>query len=375
MNDDEFFWRRVPGRNYRSRRFGPDNKLMYFNRVFDAEEVQFAKVDDELVLRTTKVRRIEIRATVMTDDRSIPTLVIQKFGPLNDPHPRLHFSFVGKEVENLKRFLAGIQTAPLSNDGRTYISDADLAEIVLSNSQAQKLLTNRPDLVEQIAESEDLTEDLVAIGYRRKQIKVFEAMLSEGVATEPDWQKFFERNRWIFGYGLSYQFLTGLHERPLETVVRGYDVTGFGKRADGLMKTRGRIGSLCFVEIKTPTTDLLQSKPYRSGSWALSSELIGAVTQVQNTSHAAMTQIRERLQPKDEEGNPTGEDLFAFEPKSILVVGNLDQFVTEHGVNVDQYRSFELFRRNTWSPEIITFDELLERARFIVEHTEAGDRT
>jgi hypothetical protein len=28
----------------------------------------------------------------------------------------------------------------------------------------------------------------------------------------------------------------------------------------------------------------------------------------------------------------------------------------------------ELYRRHTWRPEIITFDELLQRARFIVEH-------
>jgi hypothetical protein len=42
----------------------------------------------------------------------------------------------------------------------------------------------------------------------------------------------------------------------------------------------------------------------------------------------------------------------------------------EHGVNQDRHRSFELFRRNTANPEIITFDELFERARFIVRQNE-----
>jgi hypothetical protein len=32
--------------------------------------------------------------------------------------------------------------------------------------------------------------------------------------------------------------------------------------------------------------------------------------------------------------------------------------------------SFELYRRNISPPEIITFDELYERAKFIVEHVE-----
>ena len=39
-------------------------------------------------------------------------------------------------------------------------------------------------------------------------------------------------------------------------------------------------------------------------------------------------------------------------------------------MNQEQFRSFELFRRNTFSPEIITFDELYERAKFIVHQHE-----
>jgi hypothetical protein len=57
-------------------------------------------------------------------------------------------------------------------------------------------------------------------------------------------------------------------------------------------------------------------------------------------------------------------------PRSFIVVGDLRQVVEEHGVNEDRHRSFELFRGNTLRPEIITFDELPERARFIVERNE-----
>jgi hypothetical protein len=53
-----------------------------------------------------------------------------------------------------------------------------------------------------------------------------------------------------------------------------------------------------------------------------------------------------------------------------LVIGNLAQFRGEHGINEGKFRSFELYRRNTWRPEILTFDELLERAKFIVLHGE-----
>lgn len=80
--------------------------------------------------------------------------------------------------------------------------------------------------------------------------------------------------------------------------------------------------------------------------------------------------MRSKLSLTDGVGNPTGEEAFNYMPKSFLVVGSLHEFTSEQGVNHERYRSFELFRRNTNSPEIKTFDELYERARFIVGQNE-----
>ena len=60
----------------------------------------------------------------------------------------------------------------------------------------------------------------------------------------------------------------------------------------------------------------------------------------------------------------------SVEPRSFLVIGSLAQFQTQRGVNAARYKAFEGFRRNLRQPEILTFDELYERARFIVEHAE-----
>ena len=145
----------------------------------------------------------------------------------------------------------------------------------------------------------------------------------------------------------------------------------FGKRVDALMKTRGIISNLCFVEIKTHTTALLESKPYRTGCWAPSKELAGAIAQVQGTVASALENLYGKINPSDKEGNPTGEEIYNYQPKSYLVIGSMGEFVSEHGVNKGKLRSFELLRRNTSSPEIITFDELYERARFIVHHNQS----
>lgn len=57
--------------------------------------------------------------------------------------------------------------------------------------------------------------------------------------------------------------------------------------------------------------------------------------------------------------------IYTVQPKGILIIGNLNELKTE-----DEKVSFELFRRNIANPEIITYDELLERAKFIVRNEE-----
>ncbi len=83
-----------------------------------------------------------------------------------------------------------------------------------------------------------------------------------------------------------------------------------------------------------------------------------------------MENLSIKLNPSDKDGNPSGEEVFNYQPKSYLVIGNLKEFLTEHGVNQDKYRSFELFRKSINQPEILTFDELFERAKFIVNQNE-----
>jgi hypothetical protein len=250
---------------------------------------------------------------------------------------------------------------------------------VLDQSLARQIFAKNPEIFLDLAQQGDIARDLVAVGYRRKQLNLFEKLLrdpeyfaaeQQRIKCKPEavWQSFIEANTWIFGYGLSYQFLSHLDGRGLEQVVRGSDLTSRGKRSDAIMKTRGLISSMCFVEIKRHDTHLLGSNPYRPGVWSPSSELAGGISQVQGTVRSAIEVLGQKLQPTDEKGAPTGEILFNVDPRSILVIGSLQQFQTEQGLNEQMFRSFELFRRNTWRPEIITFDELLERARFIVGH-------
>lgn len=246
------------------------------------------------------------------------------------------------------------------------------SETSLTDENVLSYLRTNPTLINKIVENEVTESDVISLGYRKQQLTKFENMLEDDSLKEADWQNFFEANTWIFGYGLSYIFQTELDDKKIEQVVSGQDFNSSGKRVDGLLKTAGIIKSLCFVELKTHKTDLLENKPYRGSCWNVSKELSGAIAQIQNTVSLSMNKFFDKIQLKDNHGNLTGEEVFNFQPKSFLIIGKLDEFQNEHGVNSDKYRSFELFRKNIFTPEIITFDELYERAKFIVD-SQAGN--
>lgn len=377
----------LPGKTYISPALksftDPTRKVRIATKLIEQPSTYaYAQELGELVLRHKDDAKSTITAKFFEDDRGLFVLSIQGYTVATAKPHNASFSFIGDEIGKLVEFLNHIQSMPMKTSGSIVIPDDQLRRLVLSNIQARALFQENEELFTEVLKSEITKQDVVAVGYRKRQLQAFKRLLEDAnyfsevkerkhCTTEAVWQQYFEKNPWIFGYGLSYIPLSGLSDKKLEQVVHGYTVVDHGKRVDALLRTRGVISSLCFVEIKTHETKLLQSRPYRVGCWAPSDELAGGVSQVQGTVAAAAETIRTKLSLNDDLGNPTGEEAFNYLPKSFLVVGSLEQFVGEHGVNQERYRSFELFRRNTSSPEIITFDELYERARYIVQRNEA----
>jgi hypothetical protein len=360
-----------------------DRKVRIASKVIESpDSYAFAKIQDEVVLRHKEGAKSHITAKFLEDNRGIFVLSIQGYTIATKKPRNASFSFIGDEIGKLLEFIRNIQSVNLDNPSRVNISDEELNRIVLNDKQAKSLFHENQELFAEVLKSEITTEDLIAVGYRKKQLDVYEKLLSDqsyfesikskkNTTNEGLWQKYFEKNPWVFGYGLGYIFLSALDDKKLEQVVQGHSVDSHGKRVDALMKTKGVISNLCFVEIKTHVTELLESKPYRSGCWAPSKELAGAIAQVQGTVSSAVESLSSKINPTDSRGNPTGEEIFNYQPKSYLVIGSMSEFVSENGVNKDKIRSFELLRKNTTNPEIITFDELYERAKFIVHHNQS----
>jgi len=382
--DEDFVSQRIPGKIYFSKEFpgdyGEPGKKRFLHYVLESgERDSLAEVQGELVIRVTPAGREQIKALFYVDSRKIQTLTLQRFsGPDDKPRKEVSFSLQGEEITKLLRLVAGIQNTAFVGQERFRIDEGALQDFDITKGAARVVAQEHLDVVADIAEKNVTQRDIIASAYRRNELDHFRRLLEDQtffdaeairLSSKPEavWQKFFERNPWIFGYGLFYVFTSALSNERLEQVVAGHSIKGAGKRTDALLRTRGRVSSLCFVEIKTHLTQLLESHPYRPDTWPISRELAGAVAQAQRTIHSAQESIRERLDPRDGEGNPTGDSAYFFRPRSVVICGNLAQFESQGGVNVTKFSSFELFRRQLQTPEVITFDELYERAKFIIE--------
>ena len=213
------------------------------------------------------------------------------------------------------------------------------------------------DILKRAAEGITLTvEDINQILRRKEQLQMFETDIVFSGDDERHWQEFFHNNKWIFGYGLNYVILNTFGH----PYTGGKDVEGQGgHNPDYLGITQGNVKFSVVVEIKTPFTNLLRGeKEVRSGAWSLSNELMDAVAQLQaNTDEWSVEGSRDR------NNIAKLRDVQTVMPKGILVIGCLSELQDTD----TKIWTFERFRRSLSNLEIITFDELLERARYIVE--------
>jgi hypothetical protein len=196
---------------------------------------------------------------------------------------------------------------------------------------------------------------------RSAAVAEFETHLAWDDWTELEWQVFFRRNDWIFGHGLDYHFLVSQISQP---DYGGEDLIGKGgQRGDELMSTAGNVRFAVLVELKKPGTELLGTTRYRNGAWAIGHELSGGIAQLHANTESFVRKAQAGL------ANVRLLDARSMSgamPKGILLIGNTDQLDDD-----EKKATFHAFRRNTWDPEVITYDELLERAKFLVARTAA----
>ncbi len=243
------------------------------------------------------------------------------------------------------------------------IDDANKRQVlqqILDNNYSEEfwslLKENAPELAKKILLNHLHETRLEALEEFRTSLPI------KGVGEEAYWQDFFERNRWIFGYGLNYQILKQEQSQPHYGGTR-VDGTG-GQRGDTLCTAEGDIKFTVLVEIKTPATPIIQgASAQRNGAWSVAKELTDGITQLQaNLSTWEITGSR----TDDNRDRFEENEAYTVIPKGILLIGKLSQIAADR----DQRNSFERFRQGIHAVEILTFDELFKRAEFILGERE-----
>jgi hypothetical protein len=277
----------------------------------------------------------------------------------------------------LKAFLAFISEIDLKGITEKRLKILDDQELDTDSIRSVKTLLSKKggaELVETlINEGIISSKDIVNTAFRKRGLQIFsdlkdnseywktyaEANGLKKHSEEKVWQYFFEKNQWIFGYGLDYRYQEIL-QREVHLSDAELDgsntVIGDYLLGDNFFTT--------FVELKKPSTLLFANKGNRSNSWKLSNDLIESVSQI--LEHKASGLIR-LDSPQYINGEPLTQK--AYDSKVILIIGDWKEL--EKSANTLEKeikkKTLELFRRDSRNVEILTFDELFERAKFIVE--------
>lgn len=277
----------------------------------------------------------------------------------------------------LKEFLRFISEIDLKGITSRRLKILDDQELDADSIRSVKTLLSKEggaDLVETLLnEGIVSSKDIVNTSFRKRGVQIFK-MLKEcpdywktyahenGIkknSEEKAWQHFFEKNQWIFGYGLDYRYQEILQsEASLSDAELDGSNTVIG---DYLL---GDKFFTTFIELKKPSTPLFGGVKNRSNSWRLSNDLIDSVSQI--LEHKASGLIRLDKQ-RYIQGEPLEQK--AYDSKVILIIGDwleLDKAASAQEKEIKK-KTFELFRRDSRSIEILTFDELFVRACYIAE--------
>lgn len=361
------------------------NEKRFVKKVFEKESIsEFVEVNGEIVLKDLLLGKYQVSATVYSrQDTNLMEFTLQRF--IKDesnkirPVKETSFSFTQDEFIALLKFLSDLKFLDFSDKDRFVVEGSSIPHnrilLNLTKPDPNKVLvdknlgnlvtklttlneTEREQLLETLKNGVFSKSDIDILTGRRDGLEEFKTKLKDpSNYDEPEWQTFFKNNSWIFGYGLDYKFLSILQK---EASLSNVDLDGKNEvKSDFLLADNN---FTVIVELKRPDTPLFEKDKNRSESWKLSKELTYAVSQI--LSQKAEWELNAQTKNYDEFGNLINQT--TIDPKTILIIGDTKQFSGETKTDLIKKKTFELYRRNSRNIEIITYDELLDRAKFIV---------
>jgi hypothetical protein len=224
-----------------------------------------------------------------------------------------------------------------------------LAAASVVREDAKKIAKEEPQKLYELK----ATIEQVTLG---QLIEEFEAKLQQKLQ-EGHWQKFFKANPFILGLAFPHPVIL-LQD---QAYVGGTTINGRGESIVDFLMAQEFSGNLAVIEIKRPSTPLVELKAYRGDLHAPHRELAGGMAQVleQKAQLLHNFAVKRSLTPM-----LTTTQVSAV--NCILVVGTMPR-------EPDHVRSFELFRHAAKDVVVVTFDELLAKLKVLHRLMSATD--
>ncbi|PSL32276.1 Shedu immune nuclease family protein [Chitinophaga ginsengisoli] len=285
--------------------------------------------DLELMCRSIdNITQRSQRISAALKKEAINELFVQLLTNTNpDPVSKLTNAELARRIGKSTRLMPG---------GATQREQKDAMTVIRQNGR--KIIGEQPDELIKLRNDIELVtlEDLISR---------YEVMLGKQLQ-ESHWQKLFNENPFILNmaFGIPVMKVQG------EASIGGRKLSGSGDKIADFLVRNSITNNAAIIEIKTPATRLLNPKEYRSGVFTPSVEITGAVNQILDQIFMFQKEINSL------KANSREPDLESYSVMGILIAGT-----SMTGSN--EQKSFELFRGNSKSIQIVTFDELLKKLK------------
>jgi hypothetical protein len=298
------------------------------------DQLHLGEVEGAICLRLTgNTRKTQVSAIITQDDKNIKRLTLQTFktraGDWIEALEKDEFTFRLDEFKRLLAFLSQIEFIDLSNEDTFQIedistkagpkaiidaSDRGIIDRIKSMQEGQ-----RNKLLHALQQSLTAEEINILLG-RRQGVNEYESHIHLDDWTETQWKDYFEREKWVFGYGLDYRVMRQFSREA--TVGAGGSDNQDKPVIDFLMTFTDYT---VLVEVKRPDTPIFRaSRGGRAGTWEFSSDFVSAVSQIleQKAEWLSYAQTGEHY-------NKSGTEALVARTrnaKSILVIGSRHEF-------------------------------------------------
>lgn len=249
--------------------------------------------------------------------------------------------------EDIKKIISALKESPNRNNIIIeLLNDKNLIDLLFQNKeQLKETLSNisednKKEILEEI--------NLELINPKRLKEKIDKK--DEESKKESFWQEEFESNPHI----LSVAIPNILQIISDQTYMGGKRIDNRGSSIADFVYKKG-IDNVCIIEIKTPLTKIIEKNKYRDNVYVPSQELTSSIVQVKEQKDSLMKNYNAIWRESHEEGI----NFKAFDPKCYLIIGNTSDLDTK------QLESFNLFRNELRTVEIITYDELLSKMEIL----------